>query len=333
MREVKQVVAMDDFKGYISDLGGPSANMYGMHGKDLERCQRCARPSCLHPKPCSNLNTDHSALLDIYHTVDAMPEVKKSFIGSGVRYDLSMHKTGDEKVDKVNRQYNEELIRLHVSGRLKVAPENTSDKVLNLMRKPSFDLFYQFKAIFDRLNEKYGLKQQIIPYFISSHPGCTEEDMAELAAITKELDFHLEQVQDFTPTPMTVSTETFYTGFHPYTLQPVYSAKAKEEKLAQRKYFFWYEKANKPDIVASLRRLHRPDLLTRLYPNSGATTYRSTTPQRQGANAQRQSATTQRQGTAPKRKGATTHTKRGNYHPHQGPTGSFVPARPHKKRK
>ena len=157
--------------------------------------------------------------------------------------------------------------------------------------------------------------------------------MAELAAITKELDFHLEQVQDFTPTPMTVSTETFYTGFHPYTLQPVYSAKAKEEKLAQRKYFFWYEKANKPDIVASLRRLHRPDLLTRLYPNSGTTTYRSTTPQRQ-------SATTQRQGTAPKRKGATTHreeapsrNRRGNYHPHQGPTGSFVPVRPHKKRK
>ena len=157
--------------------------------------------------------------------------------------------------------------------------------------------------------------------------------MAELAAITKELDFHLEQVQDVTPTPMTVSTETFYTGFHPYTLQPVYSAKAKEEKLAQRKYFFWYEKANKPDIVASLRRLHRPDLLTRLYPNSGTTTYRSTTPQRQGTNTQRQGASAQRQGTASKRKGATTHTKRGNYHPHLGPTGSFVPARPHKKHK
>ena len=271
MREVHQVVKMDDFKGYISDLGGPSANMYGMHGKDLERCKKCTRPSCLHPKPCPNLNTDHSALLDIYHAVDALPEVKKSFIGSGVRYDLSMHPTGDEAVDRTNRQYNEELIRFHVSGRLKVAPEHTSDAVLNLMRKPSFSLFHRFKTIFDRLNERYGLKQQIIPYFISSHPGCTEEDMAELAAITKSMDFHLEQVQDFTPTPMTVSTETFYTGFHPYTLQPVDSAKTKGEKLAQRKYFFWYDKANKPDIIASLRRLHRTDIIAQLYPGSSAT--------------------------------------------------------------
>ncbi len=309
MREVRQVVAMDDFKGYISDLGGPSANMYGLHGKDLDRCKRCARPSCLHPKPCPNLNTDHSALLDIYHTVDALPEVKKSFIGSGVRYDLSMHKTGDENVDKVNRQYNEELIRFHVSGRLKVAPENTSDTVLFLMRKPSFSLFYQFKAIFDHINETYGLKQQIIPYFISSHPGCTEEDMAELAAITKELDFHLEQVQDFTPTPMTVSTETFYTGFHPYTLLPVPCAKTKEEKLAQRKYFFWYEKANKPDIVASLRRMHRPDLLARLYPGSTSTSYSK--PDKCECSPNR------------------TNRGKGNYHPHKGPSGSFEPAHPH----
>ena len=203
LREVKQVVQMDDFKGYISDLGGPSANMYGMHGKDLERCQRCQRPSCLHPQPCGNLNTDHSQLLDIYHAVDALPQVKKSFIGSGVRYDLSMHRTGDPHVDKINSQYNEELIRFHVSGRLKVAPEHTSDEVLMLMRKPSFELFRRFKALFDRVNAKYNLRQQIIPYFISSHPGCHEADMAELAAITKELDFRLEQVQDFTPTPMT----------------------------------------------------------------------------------------------------------------------------------
>ena len=203
--------------------------------------------------------------------MDALPEVKKSFIGSGVRYDLSMHPTGDEAVDRTNRQYNEELIRFHVSGRLKVAPEHTSDAVLNLMRKPSFSLFHRFKAIFDRLNGRFGLKQQIIPYFISSHPGCTEEDMAELAAITKSMDFHLEQVQDFTPTPMTVSTETFYTGFHPYTLQPVDSAKTKGEKLAQRKYFFWYDKANKPDIIASLRRLHRTDIIAQLYPGSNAT--------------------------------------------------------------
>lgn len=266
MREVKQVVKMEDFKGYISDLGGPSANMYGMHGHDLERCGRCTRPSCLHPKPCSNLNNDHSKLLDIYHTVDALPQVKKSFIGSGVRYDLSMHKSGDPTVDKVNAQYNEELIRYHVSGRLKVAPEHTSDEVLNVMRKPSFDLFRKFKQIFDRVNSKYHLNQQIIPYFISSHPGCQEVDMAELAVLTRELDFHLEQVQDFTPTPMTVSTEAFYTGLHPYTLQPIFTAHSKDEKLAQRRYFFWYDKKYKHDIIQALRRLHRPDLIKRLYP-------------------------------------------------------------------
>ena len=267
LREVKQVTQMDDFKGYISDLGGPSANMYGMHGTDLERCQRCARPSCLHPKPCSNLNTDHSALLDIYHAVDALPEVKKSFIGSGVRYDLSMHRTGNPHIDKVNAQYNEELIRFHVSGRLKVAPEHTSDTVLNVMRKPSFRLFEQFKQLFDRINDKYALRQQLIPYFISSHPACTEQNMAELAAITKDLNFHLEQVQDFTPTPMTISTEAFYTGFHPYTLQPIATAHTQDEKLAQRKYFFWYKPEYRQDIVRSLTRMHRRDLIQRLFPH------------------------------------------------------------------
>lgn len=267
MREVKQVTQMEDFKGYISDLGGPSANMYGMRGHDLERCSRCTRPSCLHPQPCSNLNNDHSKLLDIYHSVDALPQVKKSFIGSGVRYDLSMHKSGNPDVDKINAQYNEELIRYHVSGRLKVAPEHTSDEVLNVMRKPSFNLFYKFKSIFDRVNSRYGLKQQLIPYFISSHPGCHEEDMAQLAVLTRELDFHLEQVQDFTPTPMTVSTEAFYTGLHPYTLKPIFSAQSKDDKLAQRRYFFWYDKKYKREIIQALKRLKRNDLIKRLYPN------------------------------------------------------------------
>ncbi len=266
MREVKQVIEMDDFKGYISDLGGPSANMYGMHGHDLERCKKCVRPSCLHPKPCPNLGNDHRPLLDIYHSVDALPEVKKSFIGSGVRYDLSMHRSGDPDVDKANAQYNEELIRFHVSGRLKVAPEHTNDAVLNVMRKPSFELFRQFKRIFDRVNAKYHLNQQLIPYFISSHPACRETDMAELAALTKELNFHLEQVQDFTPTPMTVATEAFYTGLHPYTLQTIYCAHSKEEKLAQRKYFFWYDKQYRADIIRSLKKMHRSDLINKLYP-------------------------------------------------------------------
>ena len=266
LREVKHVCEMDDFKGYISDLGGPSANMYKLGGQDLTKCQKCTRPSCLHPLPCPNLNNDHTSLLDIYHAVDALPKVKKSFIGSGVRYDLSMHKCDNERINKINRKYNEELITHHVSGRLKVAPEHTSDDVLKLMRKPSFKQFEDFKRIFDKVNSEKGLKQQLIPYFISSHPGCKECDMAELAVHTKKLNFHLEQVQDFTPTPMTMSTEMYFTGFNPYTLEPVFTAHTKEEKLAQRKYFFWYETEYKQDIIKSLQRLKRPDLLNELYP-------------------------------------------------------------------
>ncbi len=266
IKEVKQVIAMDDFKGYISDLGGPSANMYRMGGKDISVCEKCLRPSCLHPAPCRNLNNDHGPLLDIYHTVDALPGIKKSFIGSGVRYDLSMFESGDERIDRINRRYNEELVELHVSGRLKVAPEHTSDRVLDIMRKPSFRQFYDFKRIFDRVNRQCGLKQQLIPYFISSHPGCHETDMAELAAETKELNMHLEQVQDFTPTPMTVSTEIYYSGYHPYTGERVFCAVSPEEKLAQRRYFFWYDKTYRSDIIDSLNRLHRPDIIRRLYP-------------------------------------------------------------------
>lgn len=265
LREARQVTQMDDFKGYISDLGGPSANMYGMHGRNLEACKKCMKPSCLHPKPCPNLNTDHGQLLEVYHAVDALPGVKKSFIGSGVRYDLTMRHTGDKEIDKAASQYNEELIRNHVSGRLKVAPEHTSDDVLRIMRKPSFSLFHDFKSVFDRLNSRHGLRQQLIPYFISSHPGCHETDMAQLAVETKELDFHLEQVQDFTPTPMTVATEIYYSGFHPYTGERVYTAHTRDEKLAQRRYFFWYDKTFRRDIIDSLRRLHRPDLIDRLF--------------------------------------------------------------------
>lgn len=266
VREAKQVAAMDDFKGYISDLGGPSANMYAMSGKNHEACKRCMRPSCLHPKPCPNLDTDHSRLLDIYHTVDSLPGVKKSFIGSGVRYDLSMHRTGNTCTDRTNSRYNEELIAKHVSGRLKVAPEHTSPAVLQIMRKPDFKLFHEFKSLFDSVNKKHGLKQQLIPYFISSHPGCTETDMAELAVETKSLNFHLEQVQDFTPTPMTLATEIYYTGYHPYTGERVYTATSPEEKKAQRRYFFWYDPAYKAEIIRSLKNLGRSDLIGRLYP-------------------------------------------------------------------
>lgn len=265
LKEVKKIIAMPDFKGYLSDLGGPSANMYGMHGKNQKACEVCKRPSCVNPQICPNLNTDHSKLLEIYHAVDALPGIKKSFIGSGVRYDLLLHKSKDEKVNQAAREYTRELITKHVSGRLKVAPEHTSPEVLKFMRKPSFDLFYEFKRIFDKINKEEGLNQQIIPYFISSHPGCHEEDMAELAVITKGLDFHLEQVQDFTPTPMTISTETWYTGYDPYTLEPVFSAKTQKEKLAQRMFFFWYKPEERRAIESELRRIGRSDLIAKLY--------------------------------------------------------------------
>lgn len=266
LKEVKKVIEMSDFKGYISDLGGPSANMYAMSGKNKSICEKCKRPSCINPNICKNLNTDHRPLLDVYKAVDSLPGIKKSFIGSGVRYDLLLHRSDDENINKAAKEYTRELICRHVSGRLKVAPEHTSDRVLKLMRKPPFSQFESFKKIFDDINTKENLRQQIIPYFISSHPGCKEEDMAELAVKTKNLNFHLEQVQDFTPTPMTVSTEAWYTGFDPYTLEPVFSAKTQREKLAQRQFFFWYKPEERRNIEHELMRLGRPDLIRQLYP-------------------------------------------------------------------
>lgn len=265
LKEVKEVMELPDFKGYLSDLGGPSANMYRMKGRDEAVCKKCKRPSCIHPKVCPNLNTDHRPLLDIYHAVDALPGIKKSFIGSGVRYDLLLHQSKDSATNKSTQEYTRELIARHVSGRLKVAPEHTSDRVLNVMRKPPFSQFQEFKKVFDRINQEEGLRQQLIPYFISSHPGCREEDMAELAVITKRLDFHLEQVQDFTPTPMTIATEAWYTGYHPYTLEPVFSAKTPREKLAQRQFFFWYKPEERKNIINELRRIGRQDLIDKLY--------------------------------------------------------------------
>ncbi|MEA5062629.1 MAG: YgiQ family radical SAM protein [Petrimonas sp.] len=266
LEEVKKITLMPDFKGYISDLGGPSANMYKMQGRDLSVCEKCKRPSCIYPGICPNLNTNHAPLLDIYRSVDNLPKVKKSFIGSGVRYDMLLHRGKDETVNKAAGEYTKELIANHVSGRLKVAPEHTSNRTLDVMRKPSFGQFYQFKNIFDAENKKNNLNQQLIPYFISSHPGCTEEDMAELAAITKNLNFKLEQVQDFTPSPMTLATEIYYTGYHPYSLEKVYTAKNPSQKESQRQFFFWYDKNNKKRLIAELKRLNRADLIEKLYP-------------------------------------------------------------------
>lgn len=265
MKEVDEVTKMPDFKGYISDLGGPSANMYGMHGFDESICAQCKRPSCVHPNICKNLNIDHSAILDIYRSVRKHPKIKKAFVGSGIRYDMMLHKTKDQKINKSLQEYTEELIVNHVSGRLKVAPEHTADKVLNTMRKPSFKLFHQFTTVFEDINKRHRLNQQLIPYFISSHPNCTELDMAELAVETKPMGFKLEQIQDFTPSPMTLATEIYYTGFHPYTLEKVYTAKTQDQKLAQRQFFFWYDSKYKPQISKSLDRMKRGDLKDKLF--------------------------------------------------------------------
>ena len=255
LREVNEIVEMPDFHGTITDLGGPSANMYRMEGIDLRRCDACERPSCLFPQVCSNLDTRHAPLLDIYESVRKNPKVKHAFVGSGIRYDLFMHPTGDKALQKDHDAYFETLVKHHVSGRLKVAPEHTSDRVLKLMRKPSFSMFEEFKQRFDTINTQAGLKQQVIPYFISSHPASELQDMAELALKTKQLGYRLEQVQDFTPTPMTLSTEIYATGIHPISLKPVFTARTAQEKLEQRMFFFWYLPENRIWIRKALDQL------------------------------------------------------------------------------
>lgn len=265
LAEVEKIKTLPGFKGYLSDLGGPSANMYGMKGRDEKLCDVCARPSCIFPTVCKNMNTDHSRLTALYRKVDSIEGVKKSFVGSGVRYDMLLGDNASEAERRSHREYTRELISRHVSGRLKVAPEHTSDGVLSVMRKPSFALFGRFKKEFERINKECGLNQQIVPYFISSHPGCRDEDMAELAVLTKDMDFKLEQVQDFTPTPMTVSTVIYYSGIHPYTLKPVMTAKTQEAKLRQRMFFFWYKPEYRTKIIATLKSMRRTDLVERMF--------------------------------------------------------------------
>jgi len=233
MDELSKLSMMSDFKGNISDLGGPSANMYQMQGKDQELCNKCKRPSCTWPKICPNLNTDHSALNDLYKKVRELPYIKKATVGSGIRLDLLNNDNESSRIYKTN------LIKHHVSGRLKVAPEHTNDNVLHMMRKPPMAIFKKFHQEFTKINTENNLRQQLIPYFISSHPGCTIDDMRDLASEMKSMNIQLEQVQDFTPTPMTVSSVTYYTGIDPYTLKPVFVEKNKEKKLAQKETFFW----------------------------------------------------------------------------------------------
>lgn len=264
LKEVDEVTKHPEFKGYLSDLGGPSANMYRMKGKDESICARCTSPSCIHPVICSNLDTSHKPITELYRKVDEHPNIKKAFVGSGIRYDLLVDDFNKNNKDGNHDEYMEQLITRHVSGRLKVAPEHTSDDTLRVMRKPSFKYFKLFKKKYDQISDKHNLKQPLIPYFISSHPGCEEVDMANLAAETKDLGFRLEQVQDFTPTPMTVAEVIYYTGVHPYTLKPVFTAKTREEKQNQNRFFFWYKPEYRDLIRNRLNKLKRPDLANRL---------------------------------------------------------------------
>lgn len=262
MNELEKIVSMPDFKGYITDLGGPSANMYNLKPQNIDICQKCQRLSCIYPNICKNLDTDHSKMLELYSEVSRHPKVKKVSIGSGIRYDLFYNENGNMNPDKY--EYAKELIKKHVSGRLKVAPEHTEDRVLKIMRKPSFDYFKKFKEFFEKINNQYNLNQQIVPYFISSHPGCTLEDMAQLAIETKKLNFKLEQIQDFTPTPMTAASVMYYAEIEPFTRKKIYVAKTQSDKKDQRMFFFWYNDQYKVAIKAKLLKLHRADLIQKL---------------------------------------------------------------------
>jgi uncharacterized radical SAM protein YgiQ len=250
LKEIKKISELPDFKGYLTDLGGPSANMYGMKGKDFDICLKCSRPSCIWPRVCKNLNTNHKRLTNLYRKISKMEGIKKAFIGSGVRYDL-LFPEWNRDAGRDEEEYLEELIINHVSGRLKVAPEHTSPEVLSSMRKVPFSLFRKLKKRFDEITLDNDLKYEIVPYFISSHPGCTERNMKDLAAEVKSLGIRPEQVQDFTPTPMTLSTLMYYTGFDPFTGKKVFVAKSVEEKRRQKEFFFWYKKDIKQTFVRS----------------------------------------------------------------------------------
>lgn len=265
LKEVESIKSMPDFKGYISDLGGPSANMYKMQGKNMKACAICSKPSCIYPVVCPNLETSPASLLSIYRKVRSMPGIKKAFVGSGIRYDLFLDKLDRESY----RDYARELIKHHVSGRLKVAPEHADEKTLKLMRKPSFSLYRKMQKLFDKINREENMEQQLVPYFISSHPGCGNTEMAELAVITKQMNIRPEQVQDFTPTPMTLATVIYFTGINPYTMEKVDVAKTRLEKMSQQQFFFWYKKEYRNQIRKELLKMGRKDLADKLLNISG----------------------------------------------------------------
>ena len=267
LREVDAITQDLEFHGVLTDLGGPSANMWRMKGKNPELCRKCSRYSCSMPSLCKNLDSDHAPMIALLKKVASNPKVKHLYVGSGIRCDLFQEGVkGSEKGVKGSErtnvpeggnagwEYFKEVVLKHTSGRLKVAPEHTSDHVLALMRKPSFTLFKDTKRRFDEICKQAGLRYQLIPYFISSHPGCRLKDMADLAVQMKQMGYRLEQIQDFTPTPMTLSTEMYYTGIDPATMKPVYVATTPADKADQRRLFFFYKTELQRDIINSLRR-------------------------------------------------------------------------------
>lgn len=262
LKEVEEIALSEGFKGQLSDLGGPSANMYGMKAFDFNICHKCKRPSCIFPNVCNNLNTDPTSLISLYRKVKQVKGIKKATIGSGVRYDIPLDKSS--KFRKQHMEYLNELIKFHVSGRLKVAPEHSSPEVLKLMRKPTFDSYIEMKTIFERMNAENKLNQQIVPYYISSHPGCSINDMAELALANKHTATRPEQVQDFTPTPMTLASVMYYTGKDPYTGKKVFVSRTMDEKRMQKNFFFYYKPEYRNILIKELMKTGRRDLITKL---------------------------------------------------------------------
>ena len=236
IKEIAGLNNLPGFAGNISDVGAPTANMYGMKGKNPELCAKCRRKSCLFPGPCKNMDRSHERLLKLYERIAKIKGIRHAYIGSGIRYDLFLDEKGF--VDETSYPYLKELILEHTSGRLKVAPEHTEDSVLKLMAKPSFKLFERLRMEFDNIVYSSGKKCELVPYFISGHPGCGMREMQRLARTPALKGLYMDQVQDFTPTPMTTSSVMFYTGLDPKNLEKVFVERDLERKKEQKSFFF-----------------------------------------------------------------------------------------------
>ena len=236
LKEISDLKSLPGFAGNISDVGAPTANMYGMAGKDRTLCAKCCRKSCLFPSPCKNMDRSHQRLLDLYAEISRIKGIRHAYIGSGIRYDLFLDEKGF--VDETSYPYLKELILEHTSGRLKVAPEHTEDAVLKLMAKPSFKLFERLRMEFDSIVRSSRRKCELVPYFISGHPGCGMREMKRLAATPALKGLYMDQVQDFTPTPMTTSSVMYYTGLDPKNMQKVFVERDIEGKREQKSFFF-----------------------------------------------------------------------------------------------